>query len=181
MKLFTATALLLVGSSVTFAASPLSPNDPGWITYFLGYSCVLDRKIASQSDDESELGIEFSHKSNDDDPPTQGTIALSAVLFRKGIPQFNGPVFTIIAGQKKWKLSDDQDQILGEQADAVRASILSEPVKVQAVESDGNTQTFVVNPKRFKVANAIFNACVAELLLDSRRSPPRDNALQPPR
>ena len=173
MKPITATALLLVGSSVTFAASPLPPNDPGWITYFFGYACVLDSKIASQSADESELGIEFSHKSNDDVPPAQGKTALSIVLFRKGIPQFNGPEFTIIAGQEKWKLigANDQDQILGEPADAVRASILSEPVKVQVVESDGNTQTFVVTPKRFKVANAIFNACVEELLLDKRSQP----------
>lgn len=138
-----------------------------------GYACGLDRKIASQSDDESELGIVFSHKSNDDGSPAQGKIELSVVLFRRGVPQFNGPVFTIIAGQKKWKLTgeNDQDGILGEQADAVRASILSKAVTVQVVEGDGNTQTFAVTQRRFKAANAVFNACVAELLLDNPSQP----------
>lgn len=175
MKLFTAAVLLLVGSSAAFATKQLWLPDPGWMAYLVGYSCGLDRKIVSLSDDELELAIAFSRKPHDDGLPAQGKIELSILLFRKGMPQFDpGAVFTIIAGQKKWKPtpSNGQDYILlGEQADAVRASFLAEPVRVQVVESNGNSHTFGVGQERFKVANATFNACVTELLLDKPSQP----------
>ena len=100
---------------------------------------------------------------------------LSVSLIKDGKPQTDpAHSLTIIAGQKQWRLTPSEfgmNYIVGEQVDAVRASFLSGSVTVQAAESDGDSRTFAVPPKGFKVANATFDACVAALLLDKPSRP----------
>lgn len=170
MKTLVATAILFFGSPAAFPESPFPPNDKGWMAFFVGDACQLGRQVAGKSERDAELAIAILRNPHDDDLPAGGQTMLSVSLFKERKPQTDpGRSFTIIAGQKQWKLIPSAlgtNYIVGEQADAARASFLSEPVTVQAVESDGSSKTFVVGPKGFKVANATFNACVAELLLD---------------
>ena len=128
-----------------------------------------------QGERGSELAIAFLRNPHDGHPPAGGQTMLPVSLFREGKPHTDAArSLTIIAGQDRWKLTPSKfgmNYIVGEQADAARASFLTAPVTVQAAESDGNIKTFVVTPKGFKVANATFIACVAELLLDKPARP----------
>jgi hypothetical protein len=175
MKTLIATALLFFGSPLALSESPFPPNDKGWMAFFVGDACQLGRQVAGQGERRSELAIAFLRNPHDGHPPAEGQTMLSVSLFREGKPHTDpARSLTVIAGQKQWKLTPSEfgmNYIVGEQADAARASFLTEPVTVQAAESDGNSKTFVVTPKGFKVANATFNACVAELLLDKPARP----------
>ena len=171
MKAFIASAVLLSCSSVASAQAPLASSDKGWTAFFVRGECMMGRSVDAQTESaapDSGIAVSIVWRPDDKSPPAAGQMILSVGPFENRKPvKEPARSIGILAGTKQWMLTSEPKYgthyILGQQADEVRSSFLTDGVTIEVTRADGSSQSFKVSSKWFKVANATFNACMTAL------------------